>query len=174
MSRLRITSVLLTAISCFAVERAAAIGYWSLPGNCAQYAGHGFGAGHHAPIVRAPARRTPYVPRVTFDGSYRYAGPYGQCFDCVTSYAAPACAGGNCYGQSIPPHSHTIHSSHSSANQVFSAPAAEPTPALPNQRMPQSTPKVPSTRSTNGEELPSPAMPSTDPATGNNYQAWRH
>jgi hypothetical protein len=54
------------------IEQARAAGYWNMPGTHAQRAGHGYGAGYHAPLILGPVRfdgwglgnqvRLPYSP----------------------------------------------------------------------------------------------------------------
>jgi hypothetical protein len=73
-------------------EPARAAGYWNMPGTHAQRAGHGYGAGYHAPLILGPVRfdgwglgnqvRLPYSPT-----------PYygcGNCGDCGRMVTAPS------------------------------------------------------------------------------------
>lgn len=46
---------LVAAVACGAAG-ARATGYFNLPGTHAQWAGHGFGAGYHAPLLLGPMR----------------------------------------------------------------------------------------------------------------------
>lgn len=49
-----------------------AVGYWNMPGTLAQWKGHGYGGGYHAPLILGPVRfdawhgpnqvRWPYAP----------------------------------------------------------------------------------------------------------------
>lgn len=43
---------------------AQSFGPWHVPSTSAQFCGHGFGAGHHAPIVHTPCCRPPHVQRM--------------------------------------------------------------------------------------------------------------
>lgn len=70
--------------------QAQAIGFMRMPSTIAQYVGCGYGAGHHAPIVRTPLQRPAYVQRVTIVPAYQ--GPLYP-----AGYAPIGCYGGNCY-----------------------------------------------------------------------------
>jgi hypothetical protein len=70
--RRSITCLAATCLLAFAAIRAQAAGYFNMPGTHAQRAGHGFGAGYHAPLLLGPVRldglgfgnqvRLPYSP----------------------------------------------------------------------------------------------------------------
>lgn len=76
--------------------RAQAIGRMRMPSTVPQYFAVGYGAGHHAPLVRTPAqhperiRRTTYVP-----ACYGPLGPAG--------YEPIGCYGGTCYSAPTAP-----------------------------------------------------------------------
>jgi hypothetical protein len=77
--------------------RAAAesIGFMHMPSTVAQFLGYGYGAGHHAPIVRTPAQRPAPTPR-------RAAPPpcYGPLYP--AAYAPIGCYDCGCYGAPHP------------------------------------------------------------------------
>jgi len=57
---------LLLACFCIDAARAQAYGPWRIPSTSAQFCGYGFGAGHHAPIVRSLGGNPPHVARMVF------------------------------------------------------------------------------------------------------------
>jgi len=57
---------LLLACWCIDAARAQAYGPWRIPSTSAQFFGYGFGAGHHAPIVRSLGGCPPRIARVAF------------------------------------------------------------------------------------------------------------
>ncbi len=74
---------------------AQSFGVYSMPSRVSQYLGYGYGAGHHAPIVKTPGQHPPRVPRhVRLPAA------------CGPLYAAPVapigCSGESCYPDSIP------------------------------------------------------------------------
>jgi hypothetical protein len=68
---------------------AQSIGVARMPSTVAQYFGVGYGAGHHAPIVRTPGYRPERVARVAFVPSYY--GPLQP-----APYAVVGCNGADC------------------------------------------------------------------------------
>jgi len=56
----------LLACWCIDAARAQAYGPWRIPSTAAQFFGFGFGAGHHAPIVRSLGGCPPRIARVAF------------------------------------------------------------------------------------------------------------
>ncbi len=42
---------------------AQSFGFYSMPSRVSQYLGYGYGAGHHAPIVKTPGQRPLRMPR---------------------------------------------------------------------------------------------------------------
>jgi len=69
---------------------AQSIGFARMPSRPAQYMGYGYGAGHHAPMVRAPGYPTPHVKHVTFA-----AARCGQL--APMAYEPVRCYGDSCY-----------------------------------------------------------------------------
>ena len=55
----------------------ASVGRWHVPGTCAQWWGCGFGAGHHAPMIRYHHFQTPPAPRNVRAPSE--CQPHGHC-----------------------------------------------------------------------------------------------
>jgi hypothetical protein len=62
-----------------------------LPSTTAQYLGYGYGAGHHAPLVRTPGQRPAYTPRRVahpavygplWPADYQYIRCNGECESC--------------------------------------------------------------------------------------------
>jgi hypothetical protein len=80
--------------------QAQSLGYMRMPSTLAQYVGCGYGAGHHAPIVRTPLVRPERVPRMTvappcdplYPAGYQPIGCYGEpCYRTdVWDYSVPA------------------------------------------------------------------------------------
>jgi hypothetical protein len=71
--------------------RAQSFGCMRMPSTLGQYFGYGYGAGHHAPIVRTPGVRPERVQRMTI--SPRACGPLGP-----APYEMIGCYGGSCQG----------------------------------------------------------------------------
>lgn len=62
-----------------------AIGRWHMPGSLCQYCGHGFGGGHHAPMVRSPGVDPVRVPRRSYSSASKPAARYPGSFnDCIS------------------------------------------------------------------------------------------
>lgn len=72
--------------------RGQSTGCMRMPSTWAQYVGCGYGAGHHAPIVRTPLQRPPRVPRMVIVSACE--GPL-----CPAAYEPIGCYGGGCYMQ---------------------------------------------------------------------------
>jgi len=89
--------LLAAAFAIAASDHAAAqsFGFYSMPSRVSQYLGYGYGAGHHAPIVKTPGQRPPRVPR-------HVRVPAA----CGPLYAAPVapigCTGESCYAAAAP------------------------------------------------------------------------
>ncbi len=80
-----IGAALLTA----SAAHAQSAGFMRMPSTPMQYLGLGYGAGHHAPIVRTPAEHPPAMQRRTFvPPCYGTLGP--ACYSPVGCYG-PAC-----------------------------------------------------------------------------------
>jgi hypothetical protein len=76
--------------------RAQSFGCLRMPSTVAQYLGYGYGAGHHAPIVRTPGVRPERVQRMAI--SPQACGPLGPApYEMVGCYG-DACQGGCAYG----------------------------------------------------------------------------
>lgn len=92
-----IVGLLAAAIVATASSEAPAqsFGFYSMPSRLSQYLGYGYGAGHHAPIVKTPGQRPPRVPR-------HVKAPAA----CGPLYAAPVapigCSGDSCYPAAAP------------------------------------------------------------------------
>lgn len=71
--------------------RAQSFGCMRMPSTAAQYLGYGYGAGHHAPIVRTPGVRPERVHRMAI--SPARCGPLG-----AAPYEMVGCYGGACQG----------------------------------------------------------------------------
>jgi hypothetical protein len=76
------------------IGAAESIGRASMPSRLAQYLGYGYGAGHHAPMVRTPGQHPQHVPRNVrvprssgplYPAAYAPVGCYGE-----ACYPAPA------------------------------------------------------------------------------------
>jgi hypothetical protein len=93
------TAVCLLAVASLTAAADAAsaqsFGMYSMPSRVTQYLGYGYGAGHHAPIVKTPGQRPPRVPR-------HVKAPAA----CGPLYAAPVapigCTGESCYPAATP------------------------------------------------------------------------
>ena len=74
------------------IEQARAAGYWNMPGTHAQRAGHGYGAGYHAPLILGPVRFDGWglgnQVRLSYSPTPCYG--YGNCGDCGRMVAAPS------------------------------------------------------------------------------------
>ena len=95
----RICLTLLFALGFAGFAQGQSFGYWHVPSTTAQFFGHGYGAGHHAPIVRSSCTKPPYVPQRVYLSSFQQ-----RCHSFVT---APSVA--NAYG-CISAHSDSMHS----------------------------------------------------------------
>jgi hypothetical protein len=82
------------AIMCAGHASAQSLGSMALPSTFPQFIGYGYGAGHHAPIVRTPGQQPPRMDR-------RMKAPacYGPL--CPEPYAPMGCYGGACYGPTV-------------------------------------------------------------------------
>jgi hypothetical protein len=102
MSRTRISLIALaTGMMMLAASQASgqSLGFLKLPSTVPQYLGWGYGAGHHAPIVKTPAMRPPRMQRMTYypaycgplwPADYEPIGCYGgACPTCELGVAAP-------------------------------------------------------------------------------------
>jgi hypothetical protein len=105
MNRLVRTAVICGAIGAALViaptGRAQSIGCMRMPSTIGQFFGYGYGAGHHAPIVRTPGMHPERVQRRAI--SPAACGPLGPapyemmgCYDGVCP--SGACQGGACMG----------------------------------------------------------------------------
>lgn len=95
-----IQAVAASAVLAAGSVQAQSIGWARMPSTIAQYFGVGYGAGHHAPIVRTPLARPERVPRreVVWSGDgplypapYAAPGYYGVdwCAGAPAGYPAP-------------------------------------------------------------------------------------
>jgi hypothetical protein len=104
---------------------AQSTGWMAVPSTTAQFFGYGYGAGHHAPIVRTPAQAPLRMDRRTWlPACYGTLAP--------AAYATPGCWCGGCYGglpATMAP----------AAPGEPSSPAAEPVPPNP-EPAPDTTP----------------------------------
>lgn len=95
---------------------AQSIGFYSMPSRFTQYLGYGYGAGHHAPIVRTRGQHPDRIPR-------RVRGSA----ECGPLYAAPSapigCYGDACYAAPAPYSAPAPHEA--------PTPAAAPMSAVP-------------------------------------------
>jgi hypothetical protein len=87
---------------------AQSIGCYHMPSTVAQYLGYCYGAGHHAPIVKAPGQHPQRVQRMAF--APRHCGPLRP-----APYEIYGCYGGQC----------------STPNEYLPTPAALPEPPMP-------------------------------------------
>ena len=100
LSMKRVQSIalgLLAAIAATASSEASAqsFGFYSMPSRVSQYLGYGYGAGHHAPIVRTPGQHPPRVPR--------HAKAPAACGPLYAAPVAPiGCTGESCYPAPVP------------------------------------------------------------------------
>lgn len=107
-------------------------GLWDVPGNPGQFFGHGFGAGHHAPIVRTPNRHPHRVPRVIYDRTRGCATAHAGYAHYVgaPTWTTSGCGAG-CVGST---HAHPGHFSTptnwSAAMPTFAAPPRSSVEAL--------------------------------------------
>lgn len=168
----RLSAALLLTFWCAENLQAQDCGLWNVPGTMGQFFGHGFGAGHHAPMVRAPRQQPPYVARVAIDRSRSMGGM--NCHSCSCNVSHAGCfaqdgyCAGNCTAQSMP-------------FQYQATPVASPmtrvsqpifgAPAIPQGEMPEALQKpLPRTqeesRDSKEEVLPTPAMPKPDATAG--------
>ncbi len=79
------------ALACAERVQAQSWGFMHLPSTTPQYLGYGYGAGHHAPIVKTPAQRPPRMQRWM-----RVPACYGSL--APAAYAPMGCYGGSCAG----------------------------------------------------------------------------
>jgi hypothetical protein len=80
--------------ACLMVESASAQshGFHQVPGTLLQYTGHGFGAGHHAPMIRPTNCHPPRMQR------YVWMPGCGAC-GALPMESFPACSGPSCHAQ---------------------------------------------------------------------------
>jgi hypothetical protein len=98
MKTARFIAVGLLAVAATAVASGGAsaqsFGFYSMPSRVSQYLGYGYGAGHHAPIVKTPGQHPVRVPR-------HVKAPAA----CGPLYAAPVapigCNGESCYPAAV-------------------------------------------------------------------------
>ena len=103
MKSIRVIAAVMVAVLCAASAgyvSAGSIGRADMPSRVAQYFGYGYGAGHHAPIVRTPGQHPGHVPRNVrvprshgplYPAPYRPIGCYGDaCYAAPLPHAAPA------------------------------------------------------------------------------------
>jgi hypothetical protein len=141
--------IAISAVACGGVE-AQATGYFNLPGTHAQWAGHGFGAGYHAPLLLGPMRhdgpllgnqvRLPYSP-------VPYYGCVG-CGDCGRMIEEPTTMEGavpTTAPAEMPPHTST----------ALPAPASEPVVEAPIPAPPEVAAPAVETTATPAIESPS-------------------
>ncbi|HEX6961419.1 MAG TPA: hypothetical protein VF175_06095 [Lacipirellula sp.] len=106
---------------------AASLGRASMPSTIAQYFGYGYGAGHHAPIVRTPGMHPDHAPRNV--RLPRSAGPL---------YPAPyeplRCYGEACYGSPEPAPAYPPTEAPQPADLVPTPAAASPPAPGPEAR----------------------------------------
>ena len=104
-----------------AADRAAAqsIGCARMPSRVPQYFGYGYGAGHHAPMVRTPGYPTPHVKHITFVPAY--CGSLAP-----AAYETVRCYGDDCYiggrlmtAPTAPPSPETAPPSDRQARRLF-------------------------------------------------------
>jgi hypothetical protein len=100
---------------------AASLGRASMPNTVAQYFGYGYGAGHHAPIVRTPGMHPERVPRNV--RVPRYAGPLYP-----APYEAVRCYGEACYGGVEPVPAYPPANAPTPADAIVPTPAVAPSP----------------------------------------------
>lgn len=89
-----------TAVGCalvgtwLAVQSVSAqsLGFHNLPCTVPQYTGHGFGAGHHAPLIRGTHYHAPRMPRYV-------RVPGCGAFDAIPMNAFPMSTGPGCHAQ---------------------------------------------------------------------------
>lgn len=159
MYGLRLTAATILLCSCAEPLFALDCGLWNVPGNAGQFCGKGFGAGHHAPMVRAPHRHPPHVARVEFERSQRQCTP--ACYACAhPTCHMGGCVTGQCGGVGYRGGYHT---------QPAPACHQTPTPALQMQNIAPSIfgpPQEPSTPAPAHGMLPTPQMPTPEPAVG--------
>lgn len=161
MFGLRLTAASLFALLSVGELQAQDCGLWNVPGTTGQFFGHGFGAGHHAPMVRAPSRKPPYVPRVALDRSYSRQR-YSACtYAPQPVYHAGCYQGGGhcatCSGQPMAPPVQHLPMMRSTTDEIFFAPQKS-LPAMPKLKSPSPATPQPSSE----EVMPAPAMPKVD------------
>ena len=175
MSGSRIKIAIFLSVCCCSPMSAQAAGIWNVPGNLGQFSGHGFGAGHHAPAVRAPRLRPPHVPRVTFDTSHLLQHHCRTNTYAVSYPVAPVgvgCYGGNCHmAPTMMPPQH-VHVQPAPAQSILMQPILSrpqldqtPPPAMIKEPVRPTTPSTfdPPPRPSVKEKLPSPGMPVAEP-----------
>jgi hypothetical protein len=74
---------------------AASLGPSKLPSRVGQCFGYGYGAGHHAPIVKTPGQHPKHAPRYVH--MPRHCGPLYP-----APYAPVGCYGNACHGEPTP------------------------------------------------------------------------
>ena len=119
---------LLLASWCADTAQARSYGPWKIPSRPVQCFGYGFGAGYHAPLVKARSCQPPHVARHTVVPTCPPAGAAASGYSCPTYGVSSAghCCNGMCgSGSARPtypppvPHHPTPH-----------RPVTQPTPAL--------------------------------------------
>ena len=101
---------------------AAAISPSAMPSRVAQYFGYGYGAGHHAPIVRTPGQHPEHIPRYA-----RVPRSYGPLYP--APYAPIGCYGEACYQAPT-------------SGTMMPEPVRTPAPTLVPEPIPASMPAV--------------------------------
>lgn len=124
----------LAAAATLSVHAAAAqsMGYMRMPSTLPQYFGFGYGAGHHAPIVRTPLKRPDRVQRVMIVGpQHSQWAPAG--------YAPIGCHDGACMS-----HEHAYEHWEHATPAIMPTTAPQPADgAIPPQSVPASPPAEP-------------------------------
>ena len=103
MKSIRVIAAAIVAVLCAGsagYASAESIGRAAMPSRVVQYFGYGYGAGHHAPIVRTPGQHPGHPPRNVrvprshgplYPAPYAPIGCYGEaCYAAPLPYAAPA------------------------------------------------------------------------------------
>jgi len=186
---------LLLACWCIDAARAQAYGPWRIPSTSAQFFGYGFGAGHHAPIVRTLGGCPPRVARMVFvPASHNFMTSAGAFESFNEAIRHPVgCSHGQCapvqYHSQVPLqpiHQQRTFSAPVRPAEVSDVKVQEPVakkqaqPSLPGKttksRKPAKQKNLPQSQSTSPVEkankvFPGPPMPTVDPLKKLDIQA---
>jgi len=103
----RLSAMLLAAGAALAwceTARAQSVGCFGMPSRASQYFGYGYGAGHHAPIVRSWGQHPSRVPRnvhVPAAQGPLYPAPYAP-VGCYGQFCEPAPPYSEAYPEPVP------------------------------------------------------------------------